>query len=227
MALTKEQIRARKAEMKKAGISYADIDNDSWGPWQEKKYNEYVRSKIKWDVPTEPRVTYGYAMPLSNPTGALAALGTAAAALPIISDPQGAYETARGVMNTVGQKIDSGIDKAKSVVKGLLPGKKTEQSSGNTPQNSGGGNGGNKWGKRAMWAGAAGLGGYGAYKMGQSSTVERNDATTNVNDKLLQTYYDPTTGQMVVHTERGDSAVQGRPNQLSAEPRYVPDSRRQ
>lgn len=102
MALTREQIRARKAEMKKAGISYSGIDDNSWGPWQEKKYQEYLRSKVNPNMPNESRLTYGYAMPLGNPAGSLAKIGSAiVAAAPIIADPKGAGEALSGAIDYV------------------------------------------------------------------------------------------------------------------------------
>lgn len=102
MALTREQIRARKAGMKKAGMSYSGIDDNSWGPWQEKKYQEYLRSRVNPNMPNESRLTYGYAMPLGNPAGSLAKIGSAiVAAAPIIADPKGAGEALSGAVDYV------------------------------------------------------------------------------------------------------------------------------
>lgn len=110
MALTREQIRKRKAIMRDAGISYSDINNDSWGPWQERTYNDFIKS-LKKDV--KPRVTYGYAAPIGNPAGTIAKIASAVvAAAPILADPQGAANAVRGAVSSIG----SGISTAKQYV---------------------------------------------------------------------------------------------------------------
>lgn len=233
--MTPEEIKQRKIQLRNAGIKYIDPDNPSWSPEYDKLYNEkIVQPGLRHFAETadfSDNKTYGTVMSLGSPTGTIAKVGTVATALaPILTDPEGARDAASGVWNSVRGVVGNAISNLGERVSGQsrIPVER-RIGSNNSGNGDNGDNGGGKkgWGKKAAIAGSVVGGGALLYNLMKDDNVQRNDATTNVNDRLLQTYYDPATGQMVVHTERGDSVVKGSPNQLSTNPRYVPDSRRQ
>lgn len=194
--------------------------------------NAQLRKQIQWEAPARGP-EYGYAIPLSNPTGAIATLGTALAALPIVSDPQGAYETAQGAMNSVGSAIKSGLEK----VKGLLPGSKSSsQGSAPAPPPEDNGDWYDKYSRKGWRPGAgyrqgvtagrvlrdaayanwgipiaekilsntpAGAWGLAGKVFGGDKPVERNDATYNLPEGFVPIAGQNGQGQVVVPSQSG------------------------